>query len=150
MPCFQISALEKKGIIPVLDKLIECIPEGDLFYPDEFYTDQTPEFRIAEIIREKAIAEAKQELPHCIYIEILDMEMHDEDKILWVRGFIYVERESQKGILIGRAGEKIKRIIHNAQNELKDLFPYDIDLDFRIKVQSGWRKKDQILRKILE
>lgn len=146
--CIRISALEKKGIFEVVDTLIECSPEGDLLYPDEFYTDQPPEFRIAEIIREKAMAEGKQELPHCIYIEILDMEMHDE--VLWVRGFIYVERTSQKGMLIGRGGEKIKRIMREAHKEIAGLFPYTVELDFRVKVQPKWRKKDHIIRKLVQ
>ena len=149
-PCFLISALNKEGIEEVLDKLIETVPHGDLFYPEEFYTDQPPEFRISEIIREKAMAEAKQELPHCIYIEILDMEMQQENTLLWVRGFIYVERTSQKGILIGKGGEKIKRIMENAKKEIAGLFPYTVELDFRIKVQPKWRKKDYIIRKLIK
>ena len=148
-PGFPISALKKEGIIEVLDKLIESVPEGELFYPKEFYTDQPPEFRIAEIIREKAMAEAKQELPHCIYIEILDMEMREENTLLWVRGFIYVERDSQKGILIGKDGDKIKRIMQKAQEEIAGLFPYTVEMDFRVKVQPKWRKKDHIIRKLL-
>jgi GTPase len=149
-PCIQISALEKKGLTGVLDHLTNSVPEGDLYYPDEFYTDQPPEFRIAEIIREKAMSRAKQELPHCIYIEILDMEMHDDNKVLWVRGFIYVERESQKGILIGKGGEKIKQIMQDAQAEIAELFPYLVDLDFRVKVQPKWRKKDHIIRRLVQ
>ncbi|MBN2536337.1 MAG: GTPase Era [Spirochaetales bacterium] len=149
-PCIRISALKKTGLHEVLEKLIEDVPEGELFYPEEFYTDQPPEFRIAEIIREKAMAEGKQELPHSLYVEILDMEMHEENKVLWVRGFIYVERTSQQGMLVGKGGEKIKRIMHNAREEIAVLFPYTVELDFRVKVQPKWRKKDQIIRKLIQ
>ncbi|MBN2439800.1 MAG: GTPase Era [Spirochaetales bacterium] len=150
VPFFSMSALNNKGIDEVLTKLIDFIPEGEPFYPAEFYTDQPPEFRISEIIREKAISVAKQELPHCIYIEILDMEMRKENAVLWVRGFIYVERMTQRGILVGRNGEKIKQILQEARKEIEELFPYAVYLDFRVKVQPKWRKKDHIIKKLME
>ncbi|MBN2738055.1 MAG: GTPase Era [Spirochaetales bacterium] len=150
VPVFEISALEDKGITELLEALIKTSPEGDQYYPDDYYTDQTPEFRIAEIIREKAINLTSQELPHSIYVELADMEMREEENLLWVRGFIYVERESQKGILVGKAGAKIKNIIHQSTEECKDIFPYDVQLDIRVKVKPKWRKNDSLLSRLLK
>ena len=150
---FPISAENGKGIDAVLSRLFEKAPEGDLMYPQDYYTDQQPEFRVMEIIREKAIASSRQELPHSIYVEIADMEMkYAEDgspKKLWVRAFLVAERESQKGILVGRGGENIKDIRGASQRELNEIFPYRVQLDLRVKVNQKWRRNDGLLRKML-
>ena len=149
-PVIPMSAASGDGIKEVLAALLERAPEGPAMYPDDFYTDQPPDFRIAEIIREKAIMETSQELPHCIYVEILDMEMHEDDSLLWVRGLIHVERESQKGILIGKKGEKIRKIMDGAHKEIAPLFPYPVELDFRVRVKPKWRRNDGILKTMFD
>ena len=149
IPVFEISGLHGTGIPELLTALLTTAPVGEQFYPEEFYTDQPPEFRIAEIIREKAIRETTAEVPHALYVEIADLEMKQQE-MLWVRAFIYVERESQIGIVVGKGGGKIKKITTQAIDELKDLFPYTIDLDLRVKVRPKWRTKDQILKKLVQ
>ena len=147
---FEISALRGNGLSSVLEKLLSIAPCGERMYPEDFYTDQAPEFRIAEIIREKAINATKQELPHSIYVDILDIELQQEDNLLWVRGFIYVERDSQKGILIGKKGDKIKKILKEAYDEIITLFPYTLELDIRIKVNPKWRQNERFIKKIIK
>ncbi len=142
-----ISAQTGDNVEELLNILFEYAPTGPQLYPDDLYTDQNPEFRISEIIREKAINKTYQELPHSIYVEIADMEMHDE--VLWVRGFIFVERESQKGILIGKKGTVLKQIINESQRDFRDLFPYKIFVDLRVKVKPKWRKKDNLLDRLI-
>ena len=83
----ETSALKGKGVEELKNRLFELAPEGELMYPKEYYTDQEPEFRIAEIIREKAISQVTDELPHALYVEIADMEMKQEGKEMWVRAF---------------------------------------------------------------
>jgi len=102
----ETSALKKDGIDKLKDAIFEASPEGPQMYPEGFYTDQEPEFRIAEIIREKAITKMSQEIPHALYVEISDTEMkgEGEKQKLWVRAFLTVERESQKGMVIGKGG----------------------------------------------
>jgi GTPase len=146
---FPISAREETGLDELEDALYEHIPEGELLYPEEIYTDQDPEFRAAEIIREKAISNARQELPHSIYVEIADMEISKNKKQLWIRAFIYVERESQKGMVVGKEGSGIKVIRKSAQAELGQLFPYRIALDLQVKVNHKWRKKDGLVKRLL-
>ena len=146
---YALSALNGGGIVELLQALWQLAPEGDRLYPEDFYTDQPPDFRIAEIVREKAINQTRQEVPHCLYVEVSDLEMKDGNTWLWARGFIYVERESQKGILVGKNGEKIKSIVREAQEELARLFPYAVKLDIRVKTRPNWRKDDRLLKKLI-
>jgi GTP-binding protein Era len=146
--CFLISCLKKEGIEPLLGCLFEMAGEGEPFYPGEYYTDQDVSFRISEIIREKAINRLRDELPHSIYVEIADMEMRDDGKRLWVRAFIITERESQKGIVVGKGGEMIKAIGQAARKELNSIFEWKVDLDLRVKTGRDWRHNDKILKKI--
>ena len=145
----EISALTGQGLEDVRDRLYELAPEGEQLYPEDYYTDQQPDFRIAEIIREKAILQTRMEVPHSIYVRLEDLEMRDDGATLWVRGFLCVERESQKGILVGRAGEKIKGIVRDAERELTEIFPYAVKLDLRVKVDKEWRKRDPLLKRMI-
>jgi len=91
----------------------------------------------------------REEIPHAVYVRIEDLEMRDEGATLWARGFICVERESQKGILVGRGGEKIKGIVRDAEADLCEIFPWSVKLDIRVKVDREWRKRDPLLRKLI-
>ena len=144
-----ISALSGKGLPEITEEILSLAPEGEMLYPEEYYTDQAPEFRIAEIIREKSIINTHSEVPHSLYVDLSDLEMREDDSLLWVRGFIYVERESQKGILVGKNGLKIKNIVRESEEELKALFPYTVKLDIRVKVKPKWRKNDNLLKKLI-
>jgi len=145
----ETSALEGTGVKELKDRLFTLAPEGELMYPEEFYTDQEPEFRIAEIIREKAISQISQELPHALYVEIADMEMKEEGKELWVRAFLTVESESQVGILVGKNAKRIKWIRIASLKEFRKIFPYKVRLDLRVKVNPKWRRKDYLLKGML-
>ena len=151
---FPVSAVNGSGIDDLLGALFEMAPEGQPLYGDEYYTDQETGFRIAEIIREQAINRLRQELPHSLYVEIADMEFKNEtgqDKKtdLWVRAFIMVERESQKGMVVGKGGEMIKAIRLSALKELNQIFDWKIDLDLRVKTGKDWRHNDHTLKKII-
>ena len=84
-----------------------------------------------------------------LYVRMEDLEMRDGGAMLWARGFICVERESQKGIVVGRAGERIKAIVREAERELSEIFPYAVKLDMRVKVDRDWRKRDPLLKKMI-
>ncbi len=145
-----VSALKDDGIDILKSTLIEHCPEGPLMYPPDYYTDQEPEFRMAEIIREKAIRRVKDEVPHAIYVEMADTEYDSEANTMWVRAFLTVEQDSQKGFVIGHKGETIKKIRMGAQRELNKIFPYKIKLDLRVKVNKKWRRKDYLLKGLLK
>jgi GTP-binding protein Era len=148
-PVLLVSALTGEGVDDLLEVIWERAPEGERMYPEDYYTDQSPEFRIAEIIREKAILQTRQEVPHSLFVDISDMEMKNDDSYLWVRGFIYVERESQKGIVVGKGGEKIRNIVQSAEEECNRLFPYRVKLDIRVKTRPKWRKDESLLKKLI-
>jgi GTP-binding protein Era len=146
--CFQVSALKNEGLDPLVECLFALAPVGEPFYPEEYYTDQEVSFRISEIIREKAINRLRQELPHSIYVEVADMELTDEGKRLWVRAFILTERESQKGMVVGKGGEVIKAIGREARQDLNRIFDWKVDLDLRVKTAKDWRHNDRLLGRL--
>ncbi|MBN2617532.1 MAG: GTPase Era [Spirochaetales bacterium] len=146
----EVSALKEEGVEALKTSLLNYCPTGPLMYPPEFYTDQEPEFRMAEIIREKAIRRVKDEVPHAVYVEMADTEFDQETNTMWVRAFLTVEQDSQKGFLIGHQGETIKKIRVGAQRELNKIFPYKIKLDLRVKVNKRWRRKDYLVKGILK
>jgi len=151
--CFEISAKNNEGIEPLLAALFDMAAEGEAFYDSEYYTDQELDFRIAEIIREQAINRLRDELPHALYVQVADTEFRDAEtsnarRRLWARAFIIVERESQKGIVVGNGGEMIKAIRLASQKELNKIFDWKIELDLRVKTGKDWRSSDSVLRKI--
>jgi GTP-binding protein Era len=146
----EISAKHGTGVEELLQLLFSLAPAGNRLYPEDTYTDQDVQFRIAEIIREKAINNLREELPHSIYVEVADTELKDEGRRLWVRAFILVERESQKGIVVGKGGEMIKTIRQGAQKELNRIFDWKVELDLRVKVASDWRQNDTVLRRLID
>jgi GTP-binding protein Era len=148
---FRTAAITGDGLTDLRDTLIALMPEDDPLYPSDFYTDQDPEFRVSEIIREKAIAQTRKELPHALYVEVADMEERETEKgpQLWIRAFILVERNSQRGIVVGKAGSRIKEIRQSAQREIASLFPYRIHLDLRVKVSPKWRRDERVLKRLI-
>ena len=146
----EVSARSGAGLDGLLNKLVELAPVGEPFYDAEYYTDQTPEFRVAEILREHAINATRQEVPHSLYVEIADLEMREEPYThLWARAFLVVERDSQKGILVGKGGERIRAIVEAAADECSRIFPYPVKLDVRVKTRPKWRSSESVLEGLL-
>jgi GTP-binding protein Era len=146
----QISAKNDENINDVLRALYEIAPVAPKMYPEEYYTDQEVGFRIAEIIRGEAINRLEEEIPHCLYVDIADMEMKKEGKLLWVRAFLCVERDSQKGIVIGKGAAMIKTIRIESIKKFRKIFDYKVDLDLQVKVDKNWRQKDAVLTKLIK
>ncbi len=144
----EMSARDDRGVNDVLKALYELAPEAPHLYPEEFYTDQEVDFRISEIIRGEAMNRLDEELPHALYVRIEDMKMASESK-LKVRASLCVERESQKGIVIGKGAAMIKQIRIASLKKCADIFPYKVELDLQVKVDKNWRQKDAVLNKIL-
>jgi GTP-binding protein Era len=147
---FEISAQNNQGVETLLTALYDIAEEGEPFYDAEYYTDQEVYFRITEIIREQAINRLRQELPHSLYVEVADAEFTKENEKLFVRAFIIVERESQKGIVVGKGGAMIKAIRLAALKELHNIFDWKIDLDLRVKTGKDWRHNDKILNRLTD
>ncbi|HAL93617.1 MAG TPA: GTPase Era [Rectinema sp.] len=144
----SISAVEKTNLESLIEILFSLAPEGPFWYPEDIYTDQEPVFRIGELIREKAILNTYQELPHAIAVEYRESSKR-ADGVLFARFDILVERDSQKGIVIGSQGSVIKRIREEAEADLKELFDYPIKLQMQVRVDPDWRKSDSRLSRII-
>lgn len=149
VPVHRISAMKDKGVKELLDSLFGASPEGPLLYPEDYYTDQDPEFRISEIIREQAMIRTREEIPHSLYVEIEDLEEDEENLRLWVRATIVVERQSQVGIVVGKSGEQIRDIRKESQRLIGSVFPQRIHLDLRVKASPKWRNRDSLLRRLI-
>ena len=141
-----VSALAGTGVADLVTRLLELSPPGDLLYPDDMYTDQTPDFRVAEIVREHAFARTSAEVPHALYVDVVDLEK--QDGRLWVRATIWVERPSQVGIVVGRGGVGIAAIRRGASSELAGIFGRRVHLDLRVKVRKKWRRDDALLQQL--
>jgi GTPase len=122
--------------------------EGPAWYPPEYYTDQEPVFRIAEIIREKAILNTREELPHALYVSYEDSS-RGADGSLNAAFDLVVERESQKGIIIGKGGAMIKRIREEAERELADIFEYRVRLRLSVRVDRDWKDDEKRLEHLI-
>ncbi len=147
---FEISAKTDAGVEDLLRALYQIAPAQPNLYPEGFYTDQEVEFRIAEVIRGEAINRLQQEIPHALYVDIADAEFKNDGQKLWVRAFLCVERESQKGIVIGKGASMIKTIRAESLKKLREIFEYKIDLDLQVKVDKNWRQKDDRLSRLLK
>jgi GTP-binding protein Era len=147
-PIYEVSALKGKGIEELITALFDRAAEGPAWYPEEYYTDQEPVFRIAEIIREKIFLHTRDEMPHAVYVSYEDSSRGADDSLLAEYDLV-VERESQKGILIGKGGSMIKRIREEAEADLAGIFDYAIKLKLSVRVDPDWKKNDKKLDSII-
>lgn len=143
------SAKMDEGVDEILIELFKHAPEGHLLYDEDTWTDQNLEFRVSEIIREKAMNSVTEEIPYAIMVDVADLEYSAEEGKVWIRAFITVERESQKGIMVGKGGENIKKIRVASFKEIKKIFPGSkLELDLRVRVNPKWKSNDMILSKV--
>lgn len=147
---FEISAQNDTGINDVLRALYEIAPKGIPMYDEELATDQDLQFRVCEIIRGEAMNRLSDEIPHALYVEVADVEHRNDGKKLWIRAFLCVERESQKGIVIGKGASKIKEIRLAAMKKISEIYIQKIDLDLQVKVNKNWRQKDVVLNRLIK
>ncbi|HEV2615689.1 MAG TPA: GTPase Era [Candidatus Acidoferrales bacterium] len=143
---FPISALTGEGTLDLVESWLARLPEHPAYFPEDQYTDQPERFLAAEIVREKAILLTREELPHAVAVLVDDFE--ENEKLLKIRATIYVEREGQKGILIGRGGSMMKEIGTAARKELEELLGVKIFLELFVKVQANWRGNRAMVKQL--
>lgn len=141
-----LSALTGEGVDTLLDTLLSILPIGPYFYPPDTVTDQPEGFWMAEIIREKIFLFTHQEIPYSTAVVV--EEIKEKDDILVVEAIIYVERPSQKGIVIGHKGQMLKKIGEAAREELERFLGIKVYLNLWVKVKEKWRKKEGALREL--
>ena len=142
-----ISAKEKDNIEEVVNLLERHLPEGPKYFPDDMITDQPERLIISDIVREKILLQTHDEIPHAIAVDVDEMKTR-EDGTTYVRATIYVERDSQKGIIIGKQGAMLKTIGRQARGDVERLLATKVFLDLWVKVKKDWRNKSGMLSEL--
>lgn len=142
---FPISALRNFQTEVVFNRIIELLPESPAFFPKDQLTDKPERFFVNEIIREKILLHYKKEIPYSVEVETESFA--DSETIIHIRSVIMVERESQKGIIIGHKGEALKRVGVEARTDLEKFFGKQIHLELFVKVNKDWRSNVRQLRR---
>jgi GTPase len=141
-----VSAKTGRGVGVLLDLLVGRLPEGPAYYPSDTVTDQPLEDRLAEIVREKALAVTRQEVPHSIAVVVEELE--DSDTLTKIHASLIVERDSQKGIVIGKGGETLKTIGSRARQEIERVLGHQVFLDLHVKVLKEWQRDPKALQRL--
>ena len=139
------SALTDNEFKALLGEIVKHLPEGPQYFPEDMITDQPERVIAAEMIREKVLKLTRDEVPHSIAVEIEEMKTRTNED-LYIRAVIYVERESQKGIVIGAKGSLLKLIGRQAREDIENLLGNKVYLDLWVKVKADWRNRENVLR----
>ena len=139
-----ISALSGENLIGLTGELTSCLPKGPRYFPEDMVTDQPERLIMAELIREKALQMTREEIPHAIGVDMEEIVTRPNGDV-FVRGVIYVERDSQKGILIGVKGSMLKEIGQQARADMEALLGSKVFLDLWVKVKKDWRNSPKSL-----
>ncbi len=143
----EISAAHKKGVNELVDSIFRVLPEGQPLFPDDdILTDRSTRFVVSEMIRKQLFMNLGDELPYSCAVEI--MSFKENEKPITIHAMIYVERESQKGMVIGAGGKKIKEIGMGARKEIESLLGERVFLDLRVKVMEGWTSESEKMKNL--
>jgi GTP-binding protein Era len=144
---FPVSAKRGTGIRPLVERLVELLPEGPLLYPPQERTDAALETRLAELIREQVLRRTREEIPHAVDVMVSEVERR-EDGLVEVHAEVWAETESQKGILVGRGGKMVHDIGGAARRELERELGARVYLDLQIRVRRHWRRDEALLDRL--
>jgi GTP-binding protein Era len=144
---FPISAKSGEGLAALVERLGELLPEGEYMYPPEDSSDQSSELLLAELIREQVLNRTRQEIPHSVEVRVGEIVTR-EDGLVTVPAEIWVETESQKGILIGKKGAKVEEIGSAARRSLEGELGAQVHLDLKVEVRRSWRKDEDMLDRL--
>jgi GTP-binding protein Era len=143
-----VSAKTGENLGELVDVLVPLMPEGEPLYEPGQVTDQPIEFRVAEIVREKILALTREEIPHSVAVQVEEMDRDEERDLVRISCRVLVERESQKGIVIGRGGEMLKTVGTRARRELEPILGSRVFLDLRVKVLREWQRDPAALTRL--
>ena len=143
-----VSARTGENVHTVIESIVETLPEGPKYYPDDMLTDQPASFIVAELIREKALQLTREEVPHSVAVVVEEMEPREGRGLVDIDAVIYVERESQKGIVIGKGGKMLKEIGSRARGEIEPLLGDKVYLRLRVAVEKDWTKSPEMLKRL--
>jgi GTP-binding protein Era len=140
-----ISAIKQDGISLLIEKICEYLPQGPKYYPDDLITDQLERFMVSEIVREKTMDMTRDELPYSVAVEIADWNER-EDGLISISCNIYVERDGQKAIIIGKRGAMLKSIGSAARVDIEKLLDTKVFLELWVRVKKNWRNDKRLLK----
>jgi len=140
-----ISAIQGNNITTLMDQLEKYLPPGPQYYPADQVTDHPEQFVCAELIREKILQLTREEIPHSIAVQIEDMRVQDNG-VVYIGAVIFVERDSQKGIIIGKRGALLKEVGQGARIDIQNLLGSRVFLELWVKVKKDWRNQDRVLK----
>jgi GTP-binding protein Era len=143
---FPVSARTGEGLQPLLEHLVGLLPEGPFYFPAEDVSDQSDTVLLAELVREQVLSRTRQEVPHSVEVQV--DEIDQRDGLVAVRALLWVETESQKGILIGAHGQMIKAIGTAARRELERELAQHVHLDLSVRVRKSWRGDESLLDRL--
>jgi GTP-binding protein Era len=143
---FPVSARTGSGVPPLLDHLATLLPEGPFYFPSDEVSDQSEQVLLAELVREQVLLRTRQEVPHAVEVQIDEIE--EREGLIAVRALLWVETESQKGILIGSRGRMIKSVGMAARKELERELGGHVHLDLSVRVRRSWRGDDALLDRL--
>jgi GTPase len=143
---FPISARTGRGVPELLAHLVSVLPEGPFYFPEEEVSDQPETIILAELVREQVLNRTRQEVPHAVEVQVDEIEEREE--VIYVRALLWVETESQKGIVIGARGRMIKAIGTAARQELERELGRRVHLDLSVRVRRSWRADDALLDRL--
>ncbi len=143
-----LSAINNKNVDVLMDKIINALPEGPMYYPDDMITDQPEKVIVGEIIREKILHYIRDEIPHGVAVEIEKMRQRENSEIYDIEATIICEKNSHKGILIGKGGRKLKGIGKSAREDIERFLDMKVFLQLWVKVRPGWRDNDMQLKNL--
>ncbi len=144
---FPVSAKTGAGVPELVEHLVSLLPESPLLYPPDERTDLPERVRLAELIREQALARTREEVPHAVEVQVEEVEERDDGSLL-VHARIWAETESQKGILIGAGGRMVKAIGASARREMELDTGRPVHLDLSVRVRKGWRRDEALLDRL--
>ena len=143
---FPVSARTGRGVGPLLEHLASLLPEGPFYFPSDEISDQPEHVMLAELVREQVLHRTRQEIPHSVEVQV--DEIHEQNELVVVHAYLWVETESQKGILIGAHGRMIKSIGMAARRELERELGKRVHLDLSVRVRRSWRGDESLLDRL--
>ena len=143
-----LSAITGEGIEILLGEILKVLPESPPYYPEDVVTDQTERFWVSEIIREKVIHQCYQEIPYSTAVTIEEFKEHPEKNLVVIKATIHIERDSQKKILIGKGGQKLKKIGEVARKEVEALLGTRVFLELWVNVEKNWTQDPRALNRL--
>lgn len=143
-----LSAKTSENVHALIERIAALLPEGPKYYPQDMITEQPESFIVAELIREKVLQLTREEVPHSVAVVVDEMQQRQDRDLVDIEAIIYVERDSQKGIIIGKGARMLKEIGSRARQEIEALLGEQVFLNLKVRVEKDWSKRPEMLKRL--